>query len=185
MSHANGNEPDQVNTGVLAVVLALVTLAVLGIAMFVTSLVRQESEAAESVRAENQDQGTRDLRNAQISELAKGPEFSDRGKGLVQVPIDRAMALVLASVRENPYALSPGVKPEAEEGMGGAGSGDEPEPLKAGEKSADEPKPADAKPADVKLEKKPADAPKAPVAPVPAEKKPAPAAPEQGAPASP
>ncbi len=176
MSHAN--EPDQVNNGVLAVILALVTLAVLGIALFVTSIVRDEVGVATAKRSADQDRETRDLKNQQLTGLGKGPEYSDRGKGLVQVSIDQAMALTLAAVRENPYALSPGVKPAADQGMGGA-SGDE--VSEAGEKGPsklDNEKATDNKAA---LEKKPAPAEKkvapAPVAPTPGAPAPAPGAP--------
>ncbi len=115
---SNSNEPDQVNSGALGVILVLVSFAVLAIALFVTSLVRQEVDETSEVRGQGQDRKARDLKNGQLAQLAQSPSFADRAKGLVQIPIDRAMALTLEAVRENPYALSPGVKPD---GMGGAG----------------------------------------------------------------
>jgi len=115
---SNANEPDQVNSGALGVILVLVSFAVLGIALFVTSLVRQEVDETSGVRGQGQDRKARDLKNGQLAQLAQSPSFADRAKGLIQIPIDRAMALTLEAVRENPYALSPGVKPD---GVGGAG----------------------------------------------------------------
>jgi len=115
---SNANEPDQVNSGALGVILVLVSFAVLGIALFVTSLVRQEVDETSGVRGQGQDRKARDLKNGQLAQLAQSPSFADRAKGLIQIPIDRAMALTLEAVRENPHALSPGVKPD---GVGGAG----------------------------------------------------------------
>ena len=115
---SNANEPDQVNSGALGVILVLVSFAVLGIALFVTSLVRQEVDETSGVRGQGQDRKARDLKNGQLAQLAQSPSFADRAKGLIQIPIDRAMALTLEAVRENPYALSTGVKPD---GVGGAG----------------------------------------------------------------
>lgn len=182
---SNANEPDQVNSAVLAVILALVTLSVLGIALFVTSIVRDEAHHAESERGQNQDRATRELKTAQLSDLSKGPEYSDRGKGLIQIPIDRAMALTLSAVRDNPYALSPGVKPH-DDGMGGAGPGAEADPASKTELSEDEKKASEKKAAEKKAGEKPAEKKIAPpTSPAPAPAPPAPAVPSPAVPTTP
>src|SRR5690606_24405606 len=104
---SNANEPDQINAGALAMMIALVTLATLGIALYVTSIVRTETRDVESLRAESQDYGIRQLRAEQLSALAASPQWVDQAKGTVSIPIEAAMANVLAAVRNDPSALSP------------------------------------------------------------------------------
>lgn len=176
---SNANEPDKVNAGALAVVLILVAFTTLAVALVVTSLVRQETAEVTAERDLSQDRAYRTLKASQLDKLrSESPSWSDRAKGLILLPIDRAMALTLEAVRENPYALSPGIKPEA---MGGAGPEDE-------KAEANENAPAkndatvaseDAKDADKKDEKsapkKPAPIAPAPVAPAPVAPAPAPA----------
>src|SRR5690606_14383077 len=53
-------------------------------------------------------------RSEQLASLTAAPVYRDRAAGLVSVPIERAMAIVLEDVRANPRALSPGYKPAEE-----------------------------------------------------------------------
>jgi len=106
--HGNANEPDKVNIGGLSVAFVLSAIAMLSISMFIVSLVRQEVGDKGVERGNQQDRAVRDLRNSQLEQLRMGPVFADREKGLVQIPLERAMALTLAAVREDPEALSPG-----------------------------------------------------------------------------
>lgn len=161
---ANPNEVDEVNSGALAMIIAVVAFATLGVALVVTALVRQEVGLKTSEGMTQQDRPFRDGKNAQLTKLNASPTFVDKAKGLIAVPIDRAMELTLAAVRKNPYALTPGTnKPE---NLGGAGN--EPE-----EKSDKDEK---SEKADSKGKGKPAPAPHstsgtaapAPVAPAPA-----------------
>lgn len=118
----NANEPDKVNIGGLSVAFVLSAIAMLSISMFIVSLVRQEVGDKGAERGNQQDRGVRDLKNAQLEQLRTGPVFADREKGLVQIPIDRAIALTLAAVRENPEALSPGGAGAALNGNENAGA---------------------------------------------------------------
>lgn len=121
MSSARPNEADNVNSGALATMIALVALATLGIALVVTMLVRQEVGSRESGRAGTQENAVRSLKAEQLVELGAQPSWLDRAKGLVSMPIERAMKLTLEAVRKNPRALSPLPPGKEEEGMGGAG----------------------------------------------------------------
>ncbi len=117
---SNANEPDQINNGALAMVIALVTFATLAIALYVTSLVREETRQVGAQRADAQDRSARSLRAEQMAELNRSPTWIDRDKGIVSMPIDSAMQWVVESVRSNPEKLSPGVAL----GMGGASAKD-------------------------------------------------------------
>ena len=119
---SNANEPDQINTGALAMVIALVTLATLAIALYVTSLVREETRAIGHVRIETQERGVRQLKAEQLAQLGESPTWIDQAKGLVTMPIDSAMTAVLEAIRRRPANLSPGAP--LPEGLGGAGPED-------------------------------------------------------------
>lgn len=121
MSSARPNEADNVNSGALATMIALVAFATLGIALVVTMLVRQEVGAAASGRAGTQENAVRSLKAEQQSELRSQPGWLDRAKGLVSMPIEQAMKLTLEAIRKNPRALSPLPPGKEDEGMGGAG----------------------------------------------------------------
>ncbi len=111
------NEPDEVNNGALATIIVIVALATLGIALVVTSLVREETAelSAEKEVATPQDGEYRQLKAIQLAEITAAPAWRDRGEGVVSIPIDRAMELVAESVRANPFNLSPGNPPEEDE----------------------------------------------------------------------
>lgn len=114
---ANPNEADEVNSGALAMVIAVVAFATLAVALVVTALVRQEVSEVGGRGMDVQDRKYRDGKNEQLSQLSAPPSWADRAKGLIAVPMDRAMELTLEAVRKNPYAMTPGLKPE---NMGGA-----------------------------------------------------------------
>jgi len=120
MSNANANEPDRINTGALATTIGIVAFATLGIALFVTSLVREETKALSDVRQGTQDRGVRELRADQLGVLEAGPSWKDRAAGVVTLPIGSAMDWMVEAVRKDPKALSPWHPPEPE-AMGGAG----------------------------------------------------------------
>jgi hypothetical protein len=104
---SRGNEPDVVNNGALAVILGIVALATLAIALVVTALVRDEVSGQSALRDVTQDRVFRDLRAAQLGKLESPAAWLDKGKGVVSLPIGRAMSLVLEEVRSNPEKLSP------------------------------------------------------------------------------
>lgn len=127
MSHdSRGNEPDQVNNGALAVVLGIVALATLAVALVVTALVRDEVGAMKALRDLKQDREYRDLKAEQVGKLEGTARWVDKAKGVVAIPIARAMALTLEDVRRNPSKLSPwfvGPAPETVPAEGAAPEG--------------------------------------------------------------
>jgi len=108
------NEPDQVNSGAVATAIALVALATLAIALVVEALVRNTTAEVLVAKDQTQENAFRHLKSEQAGLLTEAPAWTDRATGLVSVPIARAMEMVLADVRENPYAMSPGYKPPEE-----------------------------------------------------------------------
>jgi len=129
---SKANEPDSVNTGALATTIGIVAFATLGIALYVTSLVREETKVLGDTRQGTQDRPLRELRADQLGVLDATPTWKDRGAGVVTLPIDRAMEWMVEAVRKNPKALSPWQPPPKEEAMGGAGPDGEPLPLGTG-----------------------------------------------------
>jgi hypothetical protein len=117
---ANSNEPDSVNSGALAMIIAIVAFVTLAIALVVTALVRQETRELGGKSFDKQDGPYRNGKNEQVTGLSASPTWADKAKGLIAVPIERAIELTLAAVRKNPGALTPGVAPV---GLGGAGAG--------------------------------------------------------------
>jgi hypothetical protein len=130
---ANPNEADEVNSGALAMVIVVVAFATLAVALVVTALVRQELAEVGGRGMDAQDRKYRDGKNEQLSQLSAPPTWADRAKGLIAVPMDRAMELTLEAVRKNPYAMTPGLKPE---NLGGAGGESDPAESKQDDKLA-------------------------------------------------
>jgi 2-oxoglutarate dehydrogenase E2 component (dihydrolipoamide succinyltransferase) len=193
-------ESDNVNSGALGTLVAVGTFAMLGISLVVTALVR--SELADEIKKKEvaADRPYRDLVAEQTAQLGAPAAYKDRGRGLVSLPIDRAMELVVSGLAKDPNSATPpppvggsagmaGGTAEAAGsgglgGMGGTG-GTGPTAEGEGEKpTAEEPKPGeelkkegDQPPGEPKKE------PEKP-APKPAPPKPAPA-PAPGAPGTP
>jgi hypothetical protein len=142
---SNANEPDSVNTGALATTIAIVAFSTLGIALFVTSLVRDESRTLGDARKGTQERGVRELRADQLGVLEASPSWKDRAAGVVTLPIERAMDWMVEAVRKDPKALSPW-QPPAPEALGGAGPEGAEAPAGTGGAAADAPPAADAAP---------------------------------------
>jgi len=117
---SKANEPDRVNTGALATTTGIVGCATLGIALFVTSLVREQTSVIGDARQGTQERSVRELRAEQLGVLDASPTWKDRATGAVTLPIGRAMDWMLEAVRKDPKALSPW-QPPAPEALGGAG----------------------------------------------------------------
>lgn len=135
---SNANEPDSVNTGALATTIAIVALSTLGIALFVTSLVRDQSRTLGDARQGTQERGVRELRADQLGVLEAAPTWKDRAAGVVTLPIERAMDWMVEAVRKNPKSLSPW-HPPAPEALGGAGPEAAEAPSGTGGAAADAP----------------------------------------------
>lgn len=117
---SKANEPDSVNTGALATTIGIVALSTLGIALFVTSLVRDQSRSLGDTRQGTQERSVRELRADQLGVLEASPTWKDRAAGIVTLPIERAMDWMVEAVRKDPKSLSPWHPPGAEN-LGGAG----------------------------------------------------------------
>lgn len=108
------NEPDEVNSGAVATAIVLVALATMAIALVVEALVRNTTAEVLVAKDQTQENAFRHLKSEQVGSLTEAPAWRDRASGLVSVPVDRAMEMVLIDIRENPYAMSPGYKPPEE-----------------------------------------------------------------------
>lgn len=170
-------ESDNVNSGALGTLVAVGTIAFFGIALVVTALVRAEANEEAERKEVRADRAYVDLVNEQRAKLAAPASFVDRARGLVSLPIDRAMELTVSGLKNDPNSATPPASPAggaggsaatgAAGGTGGSAGGTG--GSAGGTGGAAEP----AKPTDAA---KPAEgaAPK-PVAPVPAAPAPAPA----------
>ena len=101
-------EADNVNSGALGTLLAVGALVTLGIGLVVTALVR--SEMTEELRSKEAgaDQPYRDLVNEQSAKLNAPAAYVDRDKGLVSLPIERAMELTVSGLKKDPNSATPG-----------------------------------------------------------------------------
>lgn len=93
------NQPDYVNSAALATMIALTSLATVGAALAVTALVRSEQQELAAIREEPMSRDVRSLRAEQERQLNADPAWVDREKGLVSLPIDKAMELTLQDIR--------------------------------------------------------------------------------------
>jgi hypothetical protein len=108
------NEPDEVNSGALATALVLVAFTTLAVALVVTSLVRTTTADVLVEKDQTQERAYRHMKSEQVAQLSAGAAYRDRASGRVSVPIERAMEIVLADVRADAYAISPGYEPKVE-----------------------------------------------------------------------
>lgn len=187
-------ESDNVNSGALGTLVAVGTIAFFGIALVVTALVRTEIAEEVEKKEVSADRPYRDLVAEQSAKLNAPAAYTDRARGLVSLPIDRAMELTVASLAKDPNSATPpapvggaggtaATEAGGSAGMGGTGgaaseaggTGGTAEPEKKG---SEEPKPAD----DLKKEGEKKDGEKEKKKEAP---KPAPAAAKPGAPGAP
>lgn len=189
-------EADNVNSGALGTVIAVGTIAFFGIALVVTALVRAELAEETEKKDVSADRSYRDVVAEQRAKLDAPASFIDRGKGVVALPIDRAMELTVEGLKKDPNSATPpapagggtgGSAPNTAAGGGGAGGSGgaggtggaapgttNPPPAEAPAGALGAEKPTEDKPEKDKAE---ADKKKAPKKPAPAPVAPAPAAP--------
>jgi len=184
-------EADDVNSGLLGTLLTVLTIATLGIALVVAALVRSEVSEEHDKKDVSADRPYRDLVAEQRSKLDAPAAYLDRTKGLVSLPIERAMELTVEGLKKDPNSATPpapagagtggGAPDAASSGSGGSGGTTpgttNPPPGEAPAGAVGIEKPTDQKPEKPgaedkkKAPKKPAPvpaAPKAPAAPAPA-----------------
>lgn len=109
-------ESDNVNSGALGTLVAVGTIAFFGIALVVTALVRTEMQEELEKKEVSADRAYRDLLADQTSKLAAPAGYVDRSKGVVSLPIDRAMELTVEGYKKDPSSATPA-------GGGGGGAG--------------------------------------------------------------
>jgi hypothetical protein len=201
-------ESDNVNSGALGTLLAVGTVATLGIALVVTALVRAEVTNETEIKEVGADRPYRDLVAEQTAKMAAPATYVDRGRGLVSLPIDRAMEVTVSGLIKDPNSATPpapmggtGGSAATEAGgssaeMGGTGgsggtagatpAGEETKPpQEATHAEGATPAPGEEKKDEKKKDEKKKDAqkPHAPTPPVPAAPAPAAPAPAPAAPA--
>ncbi len=109
-SQANkeNTEPDNINVGLVATITVVGALLVVSTAAAVTALVRSESNAyGNEVGAYSNLGSVKRLKQEQRAKLEAAPGWSDRSKGLVSMPIDRAMTTVVTDIQKNPFFATP------------------------------------------------------------------------------
>jgi hypothetical protein len=101
-------EPDNTNVGLIATVTVVGALLVVSTAAALTALVRTESaNYGNEVGAYANLGAVKRLKADQHAKLEAPPAWSDKPKGLVSVPIDRAMGLVTGDIAKNPSLATP------------------------------------------------------------------------------
>lgn len=109
------NQPDYVNSGALGTMLAICAIAMVGAVLGVTALVRTEHRQLVSERSEPITRQFRSLKAEQEQQLNAPPAWVDKEKGLVSVPISKAMELTLVDVRRGKTIVGQLPKDESEE----------------------------------------------------------------------
>jgi hypothetical protein len=106
-------ENDKVNTGALATLVAVGTAAMIGVSLAVNALVRHEVGSISAERDAVGADAYRALKQQQLDKLAAPAAWSNRDKGEVSIPIERAMNLVLTDLKRNPWNATPAPPPDA------------------------------------------------------------------------
>lgn len=106
-------ENDKVNTGALGTIVAVSLFATLSIALAVTALVRYSVQGVADQRQSLAREEYQDLRATQTEKLSARPTWTDKGKGLVSIPIERAKLKVLADLARDPASATPPAPPSA------------------------------------------------------------------------
>src|SRR4051812_42707522 len=110
-------ESDNVNSGALGTLLAVGTVATLGIALVVTALVRAEIATETELKEVGADRPYRDLVAEQTAKMSAPATYVDRGRGVVSLPIDRAREVTVSSLIKDPNSATPPAP------IGGTGGG--------------------------------------------------------------
>jgi hypothetical protein len=95
-------ESDSPNTGVLITIVAVGALAMVGISLAVTALVRYETDINESAKGATANvRPYREARAEWQKELGAGPAWTKPGQ-TASLPIERAMQVVVEELQRNP-----------------------------------------------------------------------------------
>lgn len=176
-------EPDKVDSGVLGTLVTVLAFGLLATALAITALVRTEEEVLAAERS-GANEAFAELRGSQEADLHLPPAYMDQAKGVVRLPIDRAMQVVVRDLRRDPESAT--LKPASNGAEAAAGEPSEGEAPGEGEGAPPKDAPEGAQEPGNPAPKQPAapTAPKPPPAPKPPAPKPAaPGAPPAPAPA--
>jgi len=178
-------EKDKINTGLLGAIAAVLTLSVVGIAFAVTALVRSAEDDQVVTKSADAAKPWAEATKLQNDDLTAPAAWADKGKGTASVPIDRAMAIVVEKIQQDPSWATPAPPPPpedagtddaaaegadggtADDDAGEAGATGETDAATAPTGDAPEPKPEGAQPAPAPVPAAPTAAPTAAPAPAP------------------
>ena len=110
-------EPDKVDTGALATLIAVLALGVVATALAVTALVRTESDELTAERSNTNDAFAA-MRGAQEADLNLPPAYMDQKAGTVRLPIARAMEVVVDGLQRDPNSATAPSKEALADGNG-------------------------------------------------------------------
>ena len=129
-------ENDRPNNGVIITLVAVGIFAMIAVSAALAAMaraeVRDELAASESYADLK---GVRDLEHGQRAKLEEGYAWADRNKGLVSIPIERAMKLVVDDIARDPNLATP-VLPQQDEADAGAPAATEGEQAETEEEGA-------------------------------------------------
>jgi hypothetical protein len=106
-------EPDNTDSGALGTILAVLGFGVLFAALGITALVRAASSEIRDKRAFHNEEFAQ-LRGQQEADLNLPASYVDEGAGVVRLPIDRAMQVVVRDLQNNPWSAT-AEKPKEEQ----------------------------------------------------------------------
>jgi hypothetical protein len=115
-------ESDKVNSGALLTIVVVGTFSMVGVCLGVNALVRHEVDGMSAERAQPAERPVRDLTAEQLGKLNAPPAWSDKAKGLVSLPVERAMEVVVADLARDPNTATP--PPPADAGADAAAAAD-------------------------------------------------------------
>jgi hypothetical protein len=106
-------ESDKINTAALGTLVVVGALATLSIALGVDALVRFEVTQLQEERAGMASQAFHAIAAEQNGKLAGNPTWVDKTKGVVSVPIDKAIGGVLSDLARDPSSATEPGPPDA------------------------------------------------------------------------
>lgn len=117
-------ESDKVNSGALMTLVVVGTFSMIGVCLGVNALVRNEVNAMTAERAVPAERPVRDLQADQLGKLNAPATWADKGKGLVALPVERAMEVVVADLARDPNTATPPQSADADAGADAAATAD-------------------------------------------------------------
>jgi hypothetical protein len=139
-------EPDNTNVGLIATVVVVGALLVVSTAAALTAMVRTESALHGTEVGAYANLGTvKRLKADQAAKLEASPAWANKEKGLVSLPIDRAMGLVTSEISKNPNLATPEAPATAQPAATGEAAPGEPAPSAAPPAKGDRPDKTDGK----------------------------------------